>query len=94
MTDPFDRAVMRDELERHAGSLGGHRIGFWVHATVYAAVNLMLFAIWALTGAGYPWFVFPLLGWGVALAVHGVVYRAKLTEYWEGMARRSAGWPG
>jgi hypothetical protein len=24
-----------------------------------------------MTGAGYPWFIFPMLGWGVGIAAHG-----------------------
>ena len=32
----------------------------------YASVMLLLVAIWALTGAGYPWFIWPALGWGLA----------------------------
>ena len=35
---------------------------------VYLAVNLMLIVIWAATGAGYFWPIWPLLGWGVGLA--------------------------
>ena len=33
----------------------------------YLAVNLMLITIWAATGAGYFWPIWPLLGWGVGL---------------------------
>jgi uncharacterized protein DUF1707/2TM domain-containing protein len=33
----------------------------------YAAVMTLLVVIWALTGAGYFWPVWPALGWGVAL---------------------------
>jgi hypothetical protein len=36
---------------------------------VYLAVNAMLVAIWALTGAGYFWPAWPLLGWGLLLAM-------------------------
>jgi Domain of unknown function (DUF1707)/2TM domain len=36
---------------------------------VYLAVNGMLVAIWALTGAGYFWPAWPLLGWGLLLAM-------------------------
>ena len=32
----------------------------------YVGVMLLLVAIWALTGAGYPWFIWPALGWGIA----------------------------
>jgi hypothetical protein len=34
---------------------------------VFAAVSVLLVAIWALTGAGYFWPVWPILGWGVFL---------------------------
>lgn len=33
----------------------------------YFAVNLMLVAIWAGTGLGYFWPIWPILGWGVPL---------------------------
>jgi hypothetical protein len=45
---------------RRRGSFSGHvRTYLWVMA--------LLVAIWALTGAGYPWPVWPALGWGFAL---------------------------
>jgi hypothetical protein len=33
----------------------------------FVAVNLLLIAIWAATGAGYFWPMWPLLGWGLGL---------------------------
>jgi hypothetical protein len=33
----------------------------------YLAVQAMLVAIWALTGMGYFWPVWPMLGWGIPL---------------------------
>jgi hypothetical protein len=33
-------------------------------------VNLFLIAIWYLTGAGFPWFVFILFGWGIGIVAH------------------------
>ena len=35
----------------------------------FAATSLLLVAIWALTGAGYFWPVWPILGWGLFVAV-------------------------
>jgi len=74
MSDAFERAAARAEEEsarrRREKSARGQRKGFRIHATVYVAVNLMLVLIWAVTGAGYPWFLFPLAGWGVGLAAH------------------------
>jgi class 3 adenylate cyclase len=41
-----------------------------IHAAVYVAVNLFLIAVWAVTGAGYFWPIWSILGWGVGLACH------------------------
>jgi uncharacterized membrane protein YecN with MAPEG domain len=43
--------------------------GFQIHATVYVAVNLLLIAIWAMTGGSF-WPIWPILGWGLAVAIH------------------------
>jgi uncharacterized membrane protein len=79
MSDAFERAAERAEAEaqrqRHERHRRGERAGFRIHATVYLAVNLMLIVVWATTGAGYPWFVFPLFGWGVGLAAHFAAVR-------------------
>ena len=37
----------------------------------YVAVSLMLVAIWALTGMGYFWPIWPLLGWGISFVPAG-----------------------
>jgi 2TM domain len=44
--------------------------GFYIHATAYVLVNLLLFAIDWLT-PGNSWFYWPLLVWGFGLASHG-----------------------
>jgi Domain of unknown function (DUF1707)/2TM domain len=36
----------------------------------YLAVIALLWVIWLVTGAGYPWPVWPMLGWGVGVAGH------------------------
>src|SRR5688572_15711594 len=36
----------------------------------YLAVMALLWLIWAVTGAGYPWPIWPTLGWGVGIAAH------------------------
>jgi hypothetical protein len=33
----------------------------------FVVVNLLLIAVWAVTGAGYFWPIWPILGWGVGL---------------------------
>jgi hypothetical protein len=37
----------------------------------YVAVSLMLVAIWALTGMGYFWPIWPILGWGISFVRAG-----------------------
>jgi Domain of unknown function (DUF1707)/2TM domain len=34
----------------------------------YLAVIALLWVIWLVTGAGYPWPVWPMLGWGIGVA--------------------------
>ncbi len=40
------------------------------HALVYFAVNTLLVVIWAASGVGYFWPIWPIAGWGIALALH------------------------
>lgn len=39
--------------------------------TAFVLINLVLIGIWAATGAGYFWPIWPLLGWGLGLAKRG-----------------------
>jgi class 3 adenylate cyclase len=51
---------------------GGHGLATSVriHATIYVVVNVMLVAIWAASGGGYFWPIWPILGWGIGLGAH------------------------
>jgi 2TM domain len=40
---------------------------FQTHILIYIAVNAFLVAIWAVTGAGFFWPIFPILGWGIGV---------------------------
>ncbi len=54
---------------------------FKVHLLAYVLVNAFLVAIWAVTGAGFFWPVFPLLGWGIGIVFHAWdVYRGEPSE--------------
>jgi class 3 adenylate cyclase len=41
-----------------------------IHFTVYLLVNLMLIGIWAASGGGYFWPIWPILGWGIGVGSH------------------------
>ena len=43
---------------------------FRTHVVTYVIVNAAMIAIWAVTGAGYFWPAWVLLGWGVGLVLH------------------------
>ena len=55
-----DRALERIEKKQE----------FHAHLLAYVLVNAMLIGIWAVTGAGFFWPVFPLLGWGIGIGFH------------------------
>ena len=55
---------------------------FGLHAAVYGVINFLLIAVWALTGRGYFWPIWPVLGWGVGLGLHywTVSFRRPISE--------------
>ena len=61
-TDEYARARARAEAKYR----------FFVHAGVFAAVMVLLVVINMLTSPHVAWFVWPLIGWGFAVVLHGV----------------------
>ena len=59
-------------MSRGCGCAGGTRPGFLTHLSIFIAVNTLLVIINLTTSPQYLWFVWPLLGWGVCLAFHGI----------------------
>ncbi|THB76507.1 MAG: hypothetical protein D3926_17610 [Desulfobacteraceae bacterium] len=62
----------KDKLYRTAEQRVEAKIGFITHLTVYVLVNLMLVVINILQSNDTYWSVWPLLGWGIGLACHGL----------------------
>jgi len=50
----------------------GMKMGFYIHALVFVLVNAGLYVI-NTVGGGPNWHFYPLLGWGLGLAIHGLV---------------------
>ena len=44
---------------------------FHTHVLVYVLVNAFLVAIWMVSGQGYFWPIFPIVGWGIGLVMNG-----------------------
>lgn len=59
------------QLETLARRRAGAKMGWYIHATVYIAVNLLL-AVLSFSN-GHHWAIYPALGWGLGLAIHGLV---------------------
>ena len=73
-----------EELYRIARRRVEDKKGFYTHFAVYIGVNILLVIIWATTGAGFPWFVFPLGGWGIGVLFHFLgVFVFSRTSDWE-----------
>ena len=57
------------ELERLARRRARAKLGWYLHACVYVLVNLLLAFLSARST--HAWAVYPALGWGLGLLLHG-----------------------
>src|SRR5215468_7938257 len=64
------------------------KVGLYIHATVYVAVNVLLITINLSTAPGHLWFQWPLLGWGIGLLVHAVAaFSTRERREWRAIRR-------
>lgn len=61
------------ELIEMARARTNSKIGFYIHASVFVIVMVALFAINYLSSPDKAWSLYPFLGWGLGVAIHGVV---------------------
>lgn len=59
------------DVEKLARRRAGAKMGWYIHALVYVLVNLGLVALSA--SRGHTWAIYPLMGWGLGLLIHGAV---------------------
>lgn len=57
--------------ERQARRRAGAKMGWYSHALVYVCVSAGLVLLSAMQGRG--WAVYPAMGWGLGLLIHGLV---------------------
>ena len=72
-----------DDQERREAAIARlkEKRDFWTHLFVYLAVNGLLVVVWAVTGAGYFWPVWPIAGWGIGIAAHALeTFRRPISE--------------
>ena len=57
---------------------------FYGHLSVYVIVNLGLFLINMTMSPGSLWFIWPLMGWGIAIVLHALrVFGGTSESKWE-----------
>lgn len=66
-----DATAPHPDLERLARRRVKARIGWLIHATAYVGVMAGLTVLGAVQGNAWP--IYPALGWGLGLLMHGMV---------------------
>jgi hypothetical protein len=75
-----------DAAYRHARRRVRLLQAWYIHALVYVCVIGMLWLVYGFVSQSrFPWPLPPTLGWGLGLAIHGLVV-------WLGTSRRSRDW--
>jgi hypothetical protein len=69
--------VEEDERLRHAKERVEEIKGFYIHLGVYVIINAALFAINMITNPDALWFYWPMIGWGIGLAIHLFAFLAE-----------------
>ena len=53
------------ELRKEARERAEMKLSFYINFTLYIIINSLLISIWYFNGMGFPWIIFPLVGWGI-----------------------------
>lgn len=62
-------------VEKYFKNWSKGKLGLRIHFLVFFSVNLILFLINMSVGMQYPWFLWPMSGWGIAMGIHfGVIF--------------------
>ena len=61
-----------EDLDQLARRRANAKLGWYLHAIAFVLVNALIFAMSRYAFGTRPWSVYPLLGWGLGLVLHGV----------------------
>jgi hypothetical protein len=62
--------LMQSPTDKQLHEIARKRVDFKTHIVVYVVINAALWIIWFVTGRGYPWPVWPMVGWGIGVLFH------------------------
>jgi hypothetical protein len=66
------KPLTSEEIDHLARRRAGSKLGWYIHASVYVLVNLLVFVMSEYAFGRRSWSVFPVLGWGLGVALHGI----------------------
>jgi hypothetical protein len=74
--------IVEHDIREQARERLQKRSDLGAHIVAYVLINAMIVGIWAITGTGYFWPAWILLGWGVGLALNvwDVFFRRPITD--------------
>jgi hypothetical protein len=76
----MDEQARYDEAKKRVSEIKE----FYQHLATYVVINAVLVVINLLTSPQYFWFVWPLLGWGIGVALHALsVFGGVWGKDWE-----------
>jgi hypothetical protein len=58
------------ELRKEARRRARKKLEFYTHLVVYIVVISIIISVWYFTGTEFPWIIFPIIGWGIAVLIH------------------------
>lgn len=61
------------EIDRAALRRAEAKLDFYSHLAVFILINLMLLGLNIIVTPSILWFIYPSLGWGIGLIVHGLI---------------------
>ena len=64
--------MKNQQAYQRARRMAAAKFGFYIHLSVYIAVNILLIIINLSTYSKYLWFKWPLIGWGIGLFFHAL----------------------
>ncbi len=68
MNEALEQEILRKARRRVAA-----RLALYVHLMAYVAINILLIIINVVVSWGNFWCKWPVLGWGIVLALHALV---------------------
>jgi len=68
----MNKPLTPEKIDQLARQRAGAKLGWYIHASIYVLVNLLAFSMSQQAFGGRSWSIYPVLGWGLGVALHGI----------------------